>query len=48
MRHALAHRIENEDAEFCTACSRCGMLLPVAPPAPGTTLLELLHTLRDK
>lgn len=44
MRHALAHRIENEDAEFCTACSRCGMLLPVAPPAPGTTLLELYCT----
>lgn len=44
MRHALARRIENDDAEYCTACSRCEMLLPVALPAPGTTLLELYCT----
>lgn len=41
MRYALAHHIESEEAEFCTACSRCEMLLPVALPAPSTTLLEL-------
>lgn len=41
MRRALAHRVESEQPEFCTACSRCEMLLPVAPPAPSTTLLEL-------
>lgn len=29
------------DAAFCTACSSCEALLPVAAPASETSLLEL-------
>lgn len=40
MTIALARRVDDV-AALCTACSSCEALLPVAVPAPGTTLLEL-------
>lgn len=40
MSMARDRRDEMEE-DFCTSCSACDALLPVRPPAPGTTLLEL-------